>query len=80
MFVEIAKINGKNENGKALIKVEDVIAIVQQRKHTTKLFDENENLVSETEDAPRFAVLTSTNQTYIVEEDEYNKLKDLLTK
>lgn len=80
MFVEIKKINTRGEEGIALIKTEDVVAIVQQPKHVTRLFDENDNLVSETEDAPRFAVLTNTNQTYIVSEDEYKSLKDLLTK
>ena len=80
MFVEINKINAKNESGKALIKVESIVGICQQPKHTTRLYDENDNLVSETEDAPRFAVLTDTHQTYIVEENEYNTLKDLLTK
>ena len=80
MFVEIKKINTRDEEGVALIKVEDVIAIVQQPKHVTRLFDENDNLVSETEDAPRFVVLTNTNQKYIVSEDTYKELKDLLTK
>ena len=80
MFVEIKKINTRDEEGVALIKTEDVIAIVQQPKHVTRLYDENDNLVSETEDAPRFVVLTNTNQKYVVSEDTYKELKDLLTK
>ena len=80
MFVEIKKINGRNEEGVALIRLEDVIAMVQQPKHITRLFDENENLVSETEDEPRYAVLTSTNQRYVVSQATYDELKNALTK
>lgn len=80
MFVEIKKINGRNEEGVALIKLEDVNALVQQPKHTTRLYDENENLVSETEDEPRYAVLTNTNQRYIVNQAQYDELKNALTK
>lgn len=80
MFIEIEKINTRNEKGKALITLDSIVGICQQPKHTTKLYNENEELVSETEDAPRFAVLTNTNQTYVVEENEYTRLKDLLTK
>lgn len=80
MFTLIKKINTRNEEGVALIKTESIVAICQQPKHITRLFDENDNLVSETEDAPRYAVLTDTHQTYIVDETQFNELKDLLTK
>jgi len=79
MFVEITKINSRNEEGKALVKLEDVNGACQQPKHITRLYDENENLVSETEDAPRYAIFVG-NQTYIVSETEYARVKDLLTK
>lgn len=79
MFVEIKKINSRNENGVALVKLEDITGACQQPKHITRLYDENENLVSETEDAPRFALFVGS-QTYIVDEDEYKRVKDLLTK
>ena len=80
MFIQIKKTNKRNEEGIALIRTEDIVAICQQPKHVTKLFDESGNVVSETEDAPRYAVLTSTNQTYMVDETQYNELKDTLTK
>lgn len=79
-FVEITKINQRNEEGKALIDVDSITGLCQQPKHVTRLYDENDNLVSETEDAPRFALFTNTNQVYIVSEGEYNTIKDLLTK
>ena len=79
MFVEITKINSRNETGIALVKVEDITGACQQPKHITRLYDENENLVSETEDAPRFALFVGS-QTYIVDETEYKRVKDLLTK
>ena len=80
MFKEINKINKRNETGKALINLDNIVAMCQQPTHTTTLYDEDGNVVSETQDAPRFAVLTNTNQTYVVDETTYNELKDLLTK
>lgn len=80
MFIEITKINTRQETGKALINTDNIVGICQQPKHFTRLYDEHQELVSETEDAPRFAVLTNCGQTYVVEESEYNRLKDLLTK
>ena len=74
------KINKRQEKGKALIMVESIVAICEQPKHITRLFDEDNNLVSETEDAPRYAILTNCGQTYVVEETEYQRIKDLLTK
>lgn len=83
MFKEITKINSRNEEGKALIKVDNIVAMVQQPKHITRLFDENENLVSETEDEPRYAVIVSdgtTHQNYIVSQATYDELKAELLK
>jgi hypothetical protein len=79
-MLEINKINGKGENGVALIKEDSITGICQQPKHFTRLYDDNGNLVSETEDAPRFAIFTTTGQTYVVDENEYQRVKDLLTK
>ena len=79
-MVEIKKINTRGEEGVALINLDNIVAICQQPKHITKLYDDNGNVASETEDAPRFAVLTNCGQTYVVSEDTYNTLKDLLTK
>ena len=53
---------------------------MQQPNHVTKLFDANGDLVSETQDAPRYAVLMATGQTYVVEEDQYKELEKLLLK
>jgi len=80
MFKEIKKINGRNEEGVALIKVESITAMVQQPTHKTVLYDEDGNVASETVDEPRFAVITDTNQTYVVSKDTYEELKTELTK
>ena len=80
MFKEIKKINGRNEEGVALIKVESITAMVQQPTHKTVLYDENGNVASETVDEPRFAVITDTNQTYVVSQATYEELKAELTK
>ena len=83
MFKEITKINSRNEEGLALIKVDNIVAMVQQPKHVTRLYDENENLVSETEDAPRFAVIVSdgtTHQSYMISQATYDELKAELLK
>ena len=79
MFKEIKKINSRNEEGVALIKVEDITGMCQQPKHITRLFDENENLVSETEDEPRYVVFVG-NQNYIVSQATYDELKAELLK
>lgn len=80
MFVEIKKINTRNEEGVALVNTDTIVGICQQPKHVTRLYDEDDNLVSETEDEPRFAVLTNCGQTYVVSKDTYDELKTLLTK
>lgn len=80
MFKEIKKFNTRNEEGVALINTDTITAMVQQPKHITRLYDENENLVSETEDEPRYAVITSTNQTYVVSQATYDELKAELLK
>lgn len=80
MFIEIEKINTRQEKGKALVNTDNIVGMCQQPKHFTRLYDENQELVSETEDTPRYAVLTNCGQTYVVEESEYNRLKAELTK
>lgn len=80
MFIEITKINKRNEEGKALIKADTIVGLCQQPNHFTRLYDENGNLVSETQDTPRYAVLTNCGQTYVVSESEYARLVVILTK
>lgn len=83
MFKEITKINSRNEEGKALIKVDNIVAMVQQPKHVTTLYDEEGNVASETEDATRYAVIVSdgtTHQNYIVSQETYDELKAELLK
>ena len=80
MFVEITKINTRNEEGKALVKVDNIVGLCQQPNHYTRLYDEEHELVSETQDTPRYAVLTNCGQTYIVSETEYKRLVSVLTK
>ena len=79
MFEQITKINGRNEEGIALIKLEDVNGACQQPKHITRLYDDNGDLVSENEDEPRFALFVG-NQTYVVSQAEYERVKALITK
>ena len=79
-FIEIEKINTRQEKGKALVGIETIVGMCQQHNHTTRLYDEEGNLVSETQDAPRYAVLTNCGQTYVVEETEYERIKAELTK
>ena len=79
-FIEIEKINKRQEKGNALINLETVVGMCQQPKHFTRLYDEEGNLASETEDTPRYAVLTNCGQTYVVEQAEYDRLKAELTK
>ena len=80
MFKEITKINSRNEEGKALIKVESITAMVQQPTHKTVLYDEDGNVASETVDEPRFAVLTDTHQVFVVNQATYDELKAELLK
>jgi len=80
MFIEISKINTRNEEGKALVDTDNIVGLCQQPKHFTRLYDENQELVSETEDTPRYAVLTNSGQTYVVSESEYERIKAELTK
>ena len=80
MFIEISKINARNEEGKALINLDNVVGMCQQPNHFTRLYNENQELVSETQDTPRYAILTNCGQTYIVSESEYERIKAELTK
>lgn len=80
MFMEISKINTRNEEGKALINLDNVVGMCQQPNHFTRLYNEEQELVSETQDTPRYAILTNCGQTYIVSESEYERIKAELTK
>ena len=79
-FIEIEKINTRNEKGKALVKTDTIVGMCQQPNHFTRLYNEDQELVSETQDTPRYAVLTNCGQTYVVEETEYERIKAELTK
>lgn len=80
MFIEIKKINTRNEEGKALINLDNIVGLCQQPNHFTRLYNESGDLVSEEQDTPRYAVLTNCGQTYVIEESEYERLKAELTK
>lgn len=67
-----------------LVRKEDIIGIKELATQPKRLYDEDGNLVSE-EKSPRvFQVLVAsdrnTKDTILVEEKEYNRLKDLLSK
>lgn len=76
MLVVIEKFNDRNEKGKALINTDNIVSVSQQQKHFTRLYNENQELVSETEDSPRFALLTNVHQTIIVSKETYEDLRD----
>ena len=42
MFVEIKKINTRQEEGKAFINTDNIVGMTQQPKHTTRLYNENQ--------------------------------------
>ena len=80
MFVEIEKINTRGEKGVALIDLATIVGVVSQPNHFTRLYNENGDLVSETQDENRFAVITNCGQVYNVEKSTYDILKGLLVK
>ena len=83
MFIEINKINSHNEQGKALIRVEDVIGIKENHVEPTKLYDDQGNLVSETPSTTKDYTLLVANElareTYHIDENEYTRLVGILT-
>ena len=79
MFIEITKINSYKEVGKALIKTEDVVGIKENHVEPTRLYDDNQNLVSETPNPKDFTMLLSNGQTYHIDETEYTRLVKVLT-
>lgn len=83
MFIEITKTNSYNEQGKALIRVEDVIGIKENHVEGTKLYDEQGNVVSETPATTKdFSLLVASDiarETYHIDETEYTRLVALLT-
>lgn len=83
-FIEINKTNSYGEKGVALVKVEDIMGIKEYHVGSEKLYDENGNVVSETPKARDFGVLVVTErgnqEVFHVDEVEYQRIKDLLTK
>ena len=81
MFIEITKINSHNEQGKALIKTEDIVGIKQNHVEGTKLYDDQGNLVSETPATTKdFTLLMVNGKTFHIDENEYARLVQELTK
>lgn len=83
-FVEITKVNSYGETGKALVRVADIVGIKQKHVESTKLYDSEGNLVSETpSDKKDFQILVANEcgarETYHVDETEYTRLVALLT-
>lgn len=83
-FVEIEKINSYGEKGKALIILEDIVGINEKHVESTKLYDEDGNIVSETQGEKQYGVLVAnecgSKEVFYVDETEYTRIKDLLTK
>ena len=84
-FIEITKINSHKETGKALVRTADIVGIKQKHVESTKLYDENGNVVSETPATTKdFQILVASErgfvETYHVDENEYTRLVGLLTK
>lgn len=84
MFIEITKINSHNEEGKALVRTEDIVGIKQNHVEGTKLYDDQGNVVSETPATTKdFTLLVASDiarETYHIDEKEYTRLVALLTK
>ncbi len=84
-FIEITKINSYKEQGKALIRVNDIVGIKQKHVENTKLYDENGNLVSDTPATTKdFQILvvnatSGASEKYHVDENEYNRIVAELT-
>lgn len=84
MYIEITKTNSHNEQGKALVRAQDIVGIKQVHVESTKLYDDQGNLVSETPATTKdFVVLVASElarETYHIDETEYNRLVGILTK
>ena len=80
MFVEIEKINSHKETGKALIKTEDIIGIKELHVEPTRTYNENGDIATETPNPKEFSILMAQGDSFHVNEEQYNKLVELLTK
>lgn len=83
-FIEINKINSYGETGVALVRTNDIVGIKQKHVESTKLYNENGDLVSETPATNKdFQVLVANErgftEKYHVDETEYQRLVSLLT-
>ena len=79
MFKEISKINSYGEQGKALIKVEDIVGIKENHVEPTILYDGNGNVVSTTPNPKDFTLKLNNGMSYHINESQYNELVQLLT-
>lgn len=81
MFKKINKVDTSNKNalGIAIISLCAIMSISQQPNHFTRLYDEDDNVVSETLDKPFFEILTNEGLSFVVKEDQYEELKKDLT-
>lgn len=83
-FIEISKINSYGEEGKALVRVADIVGIKQKHVDSTKLYDSEGNLVQETPATTKdFQVLVANEKGYCekyhINENEYARLVKELT-
>ena len=75
-FTEITKVNSRGEEGKALIKLESVKAIVEQPKVLDHVDEEGNQVYKPTQ----FAVIRRDSETFYVYEKEMERLAKLLNK
>ena len=86
MFEQINRINRHGEKKVSLIKLEDIAYIHEEHLDPVCLYNADGELVSEEQPKERtfIVVLNTTNQygqvRYKVDEEEYNKLVEKLTK
>ena len=83
-FIELTKVNSYGEQGKALVRTDDIIGIKEKHVEGTKLYDVDGNVVSETPATTKdFQVLVCDGnghtETYHVDETEYTRLVGILT-
>lgn len=82
-FIEITKTNSYGEQGKALIRLSDIIGIKEMHVEPTRTYDIDGNVVSETPKPKDFRIFVGggwySREQFHVSESEYNRIVKELT-
>ena len=84
-FIEIERINSYGEPMKALVRVNDIVQIKQLHVGTSKTYDEDGNVVTETPRDEDYLVFFQNEfgkpmTEYHIAKDEYARLSEILLK